>query len=145
MVSVFNEQGVRFEYPTNWNLDRQTTDSGWTVTLQSPGSAFLFLVVNEDMPSMEQMLEATLTALREDYTDLEVYDHLETIAGQPAMGHDMHFTSLDLTNTCCTRCFYSPAGTILMMWQANDLDLEEVDLVFQAICASLSLEEKYEE
>ena len=32
-------------------------------------------------------------------------------------------------------------GTILMMWQANDLELDDVEPVFRAMCASLHVEE----
>ena len=76
-----------------------------------------------------------------DYPDLEVDDCLDSLAGQPAVGHEMRFISLDLTNTCWTRCIYTPEGTALVMWQANDLEADTNEPVLRAICASLEVDE----
>jgi len=141
MPGRFDQHGIHFRYPENWRLDQEETDSGWTVTVQSPGTAFFLLSYDGEMPPPEQMLETTLEALRSDYPDLEVSDQLETLAGQPAVGHDVQFTSLDLTNTCWTRSFYTDSGTVLVMCQAADLDLDEAEPVLRAICASLQVDD----
>jgi hypothetical protein len=57
------------------------------------------------------------------------------------MGHDIRFTSLDLTNTCWTRSFYSSAGTVLVLCQFNDLESESNEPVLHAICASLEVDD----
>ncbi len=138
---VFEEDGIRFQYPDNWSLTREEADSGWTVSVQSPDTAFFLLAFDKTMPEIGAVVETALQALRADYPDLEAEDALESVAQQPALGHDITFFSLDLTNTCRTRSFYSEAGTILMMWQANDLELDAVEPIFKAMCASLRLEE----
>jgi hypothetical protein len=140
MPGRFDHQGIHFQYPENWRLEREDTETGWTVTVQSPNTAFFLLSYDADMPLTEQVLEATLTALRADYPDLEVYDRTERLAEQPAVGHDIQFTSLDLTNTCWTRSFYTDQGTVLVMCQATDLDLELAEPVLKAICASLQVD-----
>jgi len=61
---------------------------------------------------------------------------VDSVAGQPAVGHDIQFFSLDLTNTCCLRSFTCRAGTILLLWQFTDLDAEQLDPVLKAIVAS---------
>ena len=58
-----------------------------------------------------------------------------------AVGHDIQFFSLDLTNTCWTRSFYSARGTVLVMCQTSDLELEKNEPVLRAICASLEAEQ----
>jgi hypothetical protein len=141
MPGRFAQHGIRFQYPENWRLEQEETDNGWTVTVQSPGTAFFLLSCDEDMPSTEQVLETTLEALRSDYPDLEVTNELETLAGQPAAGHDIQFTSLDLTNTCWTRSFYTDNGTVLVMCQVADLDLDVAEPVLRAMCASLEVDE----
>src|SRR6266576_412064 len=98
MVALFDEAGIRFRYPENWKLEREENETGWTVSLQSPDSAFLMLSLNEEMPSIERVAETALAALREEYPDLESDDCIDSLAGQPAVGHDIHFFSLDLTN-----------------------------------------------
>ena len=141
MPAVFEESGIRFQYPENWKLEREDSDTGWTVSLQSPGTAFMMVCLREDMPSADQLAEAALDALREDYPELEADDCVDSVGGQPAIGHDIRFFSLDLTNTCWTRSFYSNQGTVLLLCQTSDLELEKNGPVLKAICASLEVEE----
>jgi hypothetical protein len=140
-MAQFDESGIRFQYPENWQLEREEYETGWTVSVQSPDTAFLLITVNAEGPEPEQMAETVLEAMRADYPDLEADEHIDTLAGQPAFGHEMHFTSLDLTNTCWTRSLYTPEGTALVMWQANDLEMETNEPVLRAICASLEVDE----
>jgi hypothetical protein len=141
MPHVFQEEGLSFRYPDGWQLEREDSDSGWTVLLQSPGTAFLTVTADGSLPTVEDMAETALEALRSDYPSLEAEERVDTLAGQMAVGHDMRFFSLDLTNTCWTRCFYSGAGTVLVLAQAADLDLEQYEPALRAICASLRVEE----
>jgi hypothetical protein len=138
---IFEEDGIRFQYPDTWQLSREEADGGWTVSVQSPNTAFFLLTFDENMPDIDQVTATVLDALKTDYPELEAEDALESIAGQPAMGHNIRFFSFDLTNTCCTRSFYSDTGTILVMWQANDLELDAVEPIFKAMLASLTLQE----
>jgi hypothetical protein len=137
---LFQADGIRFQYPDNWQLTREQAEHGWTVSVQSPDTAFFMLTLDEHMPEVGLVAQTVIDALRADYPDLEAEDALESIAGQPALGHDIRFFSFDLTNTCRTRCLYSESGTILVMLQANDLELEDVEPIFKAICASLKVE-----
>ncbi|MCI0456859.1 MAG: hypothetical protein L0Z62_07770 [Gemmataceae bacterium] len=139
MPGEFEQSGIRFQYPDNWRLERQETDTGWTVMVDSPDTAFFLLSLDELGPSSEDMLQAALDALREDYPDLEYDECVDSLAGQPALGHNLRFTSLDLTNTCWTRSFYCAAGTVLVMCQLEDRELETHEPVLRAICASLTL------
>ena len=141
MAERFANNGISFLYPENWRLEREENETGWSVLLQSPDTAFFLLSLDEDGPDSEHVANTALEALREDYDDLEAEERVDSLAGQPAVGHDIRFFSLDLTNTCCTRSFYAGAGTVLAMWQANDLELDEVEPVFNAIRASLRVEE----
>ena|ERR1700722_5076195 len=141
MAAMFDSEGILFQYPENWRLEREDSEDGWTVTVQSPETAFLLLSVNAEMPTSEDMLAASLAALQAEYKDLEYDDCVDSIAGQPAVGHDIRFISLDLTNTCWTRSFYSAAGTVLVLCQCNDLESEINEPVLRAICASLEVDD----
>src|SRR5262245_42151124 len=110
MPETFEDSGIRFRYPENWQLEREDGEDGWTVALQSPGTAFLMLCLREDMPTTDDMAEAALAALREEYPDLEAEERIDSLAGQMAVGHDINFISLDLTNTCWTRSIYTAGG-----------------------------------
>jgi hypothetical protein len=141
MAASFQEDGIQFLYPENWELQREDNESGWAVSLQSPETAFLVLSLDTEMPEMEVMAQAAFDVLKNEYKDLEADDCLEAVAGQPAVGHNVRFFSLDLTNTCWIRSFYTSAGTVLVMWQCTDLELERHEPVLRAICSSLKVEE----
>ncbi len=139
-MAEFADGGVRFQYTDNWDLEREDNEDGWTVSVQSPGTAFLMVCFRADTPDSAEVADAALEALREDYPELEAEDCVDAVAGQPALGHVVRFFSLDLTNTCWTRSFYSSQGTVLVLWQASDLELEEIEPVLRAICASFEVE-----
>ncbi len=141
MVASFEENGIAFQYPENWELSREDTDQGWTVMVQSPKTAFFLLAYDESMPDAENMADTALEALRVDYDELESEAVFGTLAGQPTVGHDVQFFSLDLTNTCWIRAFAGGTGTLLAMWQVNDLDLEEMGDVLLAIRMSLRVDD----
>jgi hypothetical protein len=140
MSKHFQEDGVSFAYPESWHLEREEAEGGWTVVVQSPGTAFLTVTLDTNTPPTEEVAETVLEALRSDYPGLEARPCVETLAGQMAVGHDIEFFSFDLTNTCWTRSLYTDAGTLLVLCQTNDLELEEYEPVLRAICASLKVE-----
>jgi hypothetical protein len=141
MPAVFEEAGIRFQYPENWPLEREPTEEGWTVLVQSPATAFLMMVFREGIPEPAALADAALEALRADYPDLEADVSVDTLAGLPALGHDIRFISLDLTNTCWTRCIAISQGTLLIMCQYNDLEEGTHQAVLRAMCASLEIED----
>jgi hypothetical protein len=141
MSSLFEREGISFRYPETWRLEPEEGAGIWTVSLQSPGTAFLTLTFDEDMPPPEEMADAALAVLREEYPTLEAEDRVETVAGQMAVGHDVSFISLDLTNTCWTRSFHTENGTVLVLCQTSDVELEKYGPVLRAVCASLRVEE----
>jgi len=122
-------------------LEREDTDTGWTVVVQSPETAFAMISLNES-PSVENMAETALATMREDYPDLDADACVDSVAGRPAVGYDIRFFSLDLTNTCWIRSFYCSRGTMVVMCQVNDLELETNEPVLRAICASLEVDDE---
>ncbi len=140
MTGHFEENGVSFDYPGNWRLEREEHEDGWAVTLSSPGTAFALVRLDRSMPLAEEVAATALAALRSDYPDLEAEPCVDMVAGEMAIGHDMHFYSLDLSNTCRTRVVYGAAGTITVLCQVNDLEEEENGPLLRAICASLRTE-----
>jgi len=137
MPARFDENGIQFQYPENWEMDRQETDGGWTVSVQSPGTAFFMVSFDGDMPEPQQMADTALEALRSEYPALESEEASSPIAGHSAVGHNVRFFSLDLTNTCWLRSFACNEGTVLVMWETNDLELERIGPVLDAMCVSL--------
>jgi hypothetical protein len=141
MSRGYEYDGISFRYPEDWQLDREESEDGWTVLLQSPGTAFMTLSCDHTGASTEEVVAATLTALQAEYPALEARPQVDTLAGQMAVGHEIQFFSLDLTNTCWTRSIDSQAGALLVLCQANDLELDEYEPVLRGICATLKVEE----
>jgi hypothetical protein len=142
MSQRFEEEGIAFEYPDDWGLEREENEEGWTVTVQSPETAFVVLRYDRDMPPREDMVQTALEALQEDYPELDAVPQVESLGGQPAVGHDIEFLSLDLTNTCWTRSLYTDAGTLLVLCQLTDLEAERHGPALRGICKSLEVAEE---
>jgi len=141
-MNTFERDGITFQYPANWRIDVEDVDEGgWAVTVSSPDTAFVLVSLRPDARDAADLADQTLAALREEYEDLEAENRLETIAGQPALGHDLDFITLDVPITCRTRSLDTLAGSLLVMCQTSEFDREQHDPVLRAIVASLKLEE----
>lgn len=140
MLRTFAEDGLAFDYPADWKLDREESEDGWAVTLQSPGAAFALVRVDRSMPPAPDVVNSALEALRADYPALEARSAVEPMAQEMAIGHDIEFFSFDLVNSCWTRCFYGPAGTVLLLCQAPDAEADHGEQLL-AIGASMRVEE----
>jgi hypothetical protein len=130
MTGIYEDHGIRFEYPGDWELE--VTDDGpvTTVALQSPGGlAFALVTTDDSRPAPAEVADEALTAMREEYPNLDATPALETINGHNAVGHDVEFISLDMTNTCAIRCFRTPRRTVLVFGQWSDLDEDSEDLI----------------
>lgn len=123
MSAIFDDHGIRFEYPEGWELDVSEEGAVATISLQSPsGLAFILVQSDEDRPAPAEVADEALEALRGEYTQLDAAPALETIAGQRAVGHDVEFISLDMTNACAIRAFRTPRRTVLVFGQWSDME-----------------------
>jgi hypothetical protein len=141
-MPAYSEDGVSFNYPDDWALEREEAENGWTVTLTSPGTAFAVITLDRNMPSTEDVVATVLEALRSDYPGLEAEPCVDMLAGEMAVGHDISFASLDLNNTCRTRSIYADAGTLLVLCQVPDIEEQEHEPGLRNICASLRVTEE---
>jgi hypothetical protein len=139
-MKEFSADGLSFSYPDDWEIERDTTAEGWTVSLQSPGAAFAVVHLDRTMPLTEEVAAKALATLEEDYPKLEAQPALDMMAGEMAVGHDVEFFSLDLAVTCWTRSFYAPAGTVMVLCQASDVGEEVHEPALRALCASMRVE-----
>ena len=142
MAKEFDEDGVRFQYPESWELEHEETEAGWTATLNSPATAFMIVSLHGDVDDPARLADHVLETLREDYPDLDAESCVETLAGQPAVGYDVNFISLDLTNTCWIRCIAAGGGSLLVLCQCTDRDLATYGPALRAVCASLRVEDE---
>jgi hypothetical protein len=139
MSNAYHNAIIQFLYPENWELNESHNRDGLTVSLQSPYSMFLFLSYYNRPLAPDELADESLQTMAEEYPELDADPVAEMIADQPAVGHDVSFFSLDLTNTCWIRALSSGEHTLLIFAQTNDLDLEQGEQTFRGICGSLKI------
>lgn len=144
MIHTFERDGIRFQYPATWTAEppEEAEDGGWTVTVQSPDTAFLLVAVRPDATDPADLADQTLAVLKAEYTELDAENAIGSLAGRPAIGHDSDFLTVDTPVSCWTRCLNSPAGPLLVMYQVSEFDRSRNEPVLRAIVASLTIAEE---
>ncbi|MDB5308792.1 MAG: hypothetical protein JWO38_2994 [Gemmataceae bacterium] len=144
MIQTFERDGVRLQYPATWvvELGETAEEGGWTVTIQSPETAFALVSLRPDADNPADLAGQTLDALTAEYKELDAEPAVETIAGRPAVGHDIDFLTVDTPVTCWTRCLDTSGGPLLVMCQTSEFDRARHELGLRAICASLKIDEE---
>ncbi len=151
MPSVFEQRGLRFEYPENWILDgtfdEASEDQVEQVIVSSPNTAFWHLTKYsheadnheaDNHVELESLFDEALAALRTEYQDMETEPTGDLLVEDRQLtGFDVGFICLDLTNTCWLRGFQTADATYLLLCQAEDREFAQVSPVFQAMLASL--------
>jgi hypothetical protein len=138
MLAVYEDRGIRFEYPADWEIE--VTDEGTitTVSIQSPGGlAFALVTVDDSRPDPAEVADQALSAMREEYPTLDATPALEPISGHNAVGHDVEFISLDLTNSCVLRSFRTPRRTVFVLAQWSDLEEDDAEATLLAVRRSI--------
>jgi hypothetical protein len=141
MSDTFARDGVRFQYPPNWQIDTEVEGDSWTASLQSPSTAFLVVSYVPGVDDPGELVEAAVEGLRKEYPELDAEDAVDTLAGQPALGADVNFVHFDLTNTCWVRAVPAAAGSVLLLAQCTDEELDTEGATLQRVMASLTVDE----
>ncbi len=134
-VKLYEDDDVRFEYPSDWDL--QVTEDGpvTTIGLDHPGGiAFLIVRTDPSCPDPEEVADAVLEAMRDEYPELDSTPAEEMLEEYCATGYDAEFVSLDFSNSASVRCFRSLRRTVLVFGQWSDLvDDDMADLVVSVL------------
>lgn len=136
MPAVFDHLGVQFQYPESWTLEADDEADGQEVTVYSPDGAFWSLTIHERGDARE-LVDLVVSAMREEYDELDSEEVADSISGQRLTGNDLNFYCLDLTNTAQVRAFSRGDKTYLMLWQAEDREFDWIAPIFRAIATSL--------
>jgi hypothetical protein len=136
-MNGYQNAALEFLYPESWQLDESRTEDGLTISLQSPYSMFVFVNCYENPLEVQDVADQALETMLQEYAELDSEPVQEKIGELPAVGYDVNFFSLDLTNTCWIRAFSAGQRTVLIFAQTSDLDLDQAEMAFRGICASL--------
>ena len=137
-IEIYEDHGVRFEYPSDWVVE--VTDEGEVTTadLQHPeGVAFVLVRTDESCSDPEATSDLALETMREEYPDLDASSVTERIGDHIVTGHDVEFFSLDVANAACIRSLRTPRRTVLVFGQWADLGGESMSDVVHGVLGSL--------
>lgn len=138
MPALFDKLGIRFLYPDNWTLDEgEVLEGNSMVSVYSPGGAFWSVILHPPGLDPEDLVEAAVDTMRQEYDDLDADAMRESIAGHDVVGSEMNFYCLDLTNTAVVRSYATDEATYLVLCQADDREYQQVAAVLDAITLSL--------
>ncbi|HEX4130311.1 MAG TPA: hypothetical protein VHZ24_09720 [Pirellulales bacterium] len=138
MAAVYEKLGIRFFFPEDWDLDEsEALDGNNMVSVYSPLGAFWSVIVHPPGLEPEDLLDAALEAMRQEYPELDAEPFCDVIQGHEIVGSDLNFYCLDLTNSALVRAFGTSRGTYLVLCQADDREFERVGAVFEAMTHSL--------
>jgi hypothetical protein len=152
MPATYERSGLYFDYPESWlleeggqsddadqagDVDPSEGDEPVSVTVHSPGGAFWTVLKYRGASDPRRYLEASLSAMREEYEDLDAEPAEESLHGHRLTGYDLNFFYLDMTNTTHIRGVKTLGSTLLILCQADDKEWERIEGVFQAMTSSL--------
>ncbi len=146
MTAQYDQGGLKFQYPENWTVDEQSgpvhsggvyiVGQNYTVTVNGPEGAF-WMATRCQGQEPQALARAALDALRQDYPKLDAEPVEEHIAGHRVWGYDVDFFCLDFVNSSRIRAVRIPQGAVLVMYQAEDRQMEKLQPIFQAMTTSL--------
>jgi hypothetical protein len=140
MNRVFDGHGIHFEYPEDWILHEQSTPEEITVTVNSPETSFWSLTLLLDRPDPYRVVETVIDALREDYSEVDVYTNEGRLGDLSAVARDVDFVCHELIGSAFIRSAVIPGGTLLVLYQGADFELEETQSLLERISKSLTWE-----
>ncbi|MDA0589162.1 MAG: hypothetical protein O2820_14720 [Planctomycetota bacterium] len=136
-MNVFEEHGVRFEYPSDWTLSQDSEDGNVAITVESGGTAFWMLTILQDRPPAEEVIQAAVDSLQDEYDDCDIYESSEQICLLPTEGCDVDFSCMELINRACLRSCEGDTTSLFVLYQTSDIEAEETTPVLQAMTQSL--------
>lgn len=137
-VHIYDDHGIRFEYPVLWEVEETADGDRASVTAQATeGLAYVLITTDTSRPAPAEMVAEAMRAMREEYPDVEVTPEVEPIDGHRAEGFDLEFFNLDLLNGCMIRAYRSAKRTILVFSQWADLEGEDAVEMIRGVMQSL--------
>ena len=135
MTATFDGLGFEFLYPDGWDLQKEESgDWPRTVSVHSPTGAFISMTLYQRPNTPEDLLDETLAALRNEYSDAEIHRTSSTVPGHDQQdAYEADFYCLDLLVTARVCQFNTSEFVLLTLYQGENRDFDELLPVFDAI------------
>ena len=141
MTAVYQKHGARFQYPRGWTLTEEQSDQEVCITVNSPDTAFWSLTLFFDRPSPEDVAETVVRAFEDEYDSVDVYPTNSDVGSVPAVGADLEFLALDLTNSAYVRVCRTARFTAVVLYQGTDHELARGLPELEAISSTIEFEQ----
>jgi hypothetical protein len=138
MTAIYDRLGVRFLYPENWKItEDNTTELPRSVAMESPRGGTWELIVYDEQRDADGLTGEVLSAMRKEYEEIEISPCSTQFGDVPAGGYNLYFYHLDLLVNSRALAAQFGEKTVLLLWQAEDREFEELEPVFTAMATSL--------
>ncbi|MBI1899902.1 MAG: hypothetical protein HYS13_02155 [Planctomycetia bacterium] len=144
MPALYDQPGICFDYPENWDIEEsEPVAKGVSqveyqqVAVQSPGGAFWTVSRYAGGRDVTEQVKAVVSAMRENYPNMDVEPIEETIGGHEVGGFELTFFYLDLISTAQVRGVVTRDDAWVIFCQAEDREFVQLGEVFRAITTSL--------
>lgn len=134
MPSHYDGLGVTVMYPDNWKVEDETDDS---VTLESPGGAFLIISRQDASIDLDQLLAQAGAAMEAEYDIVEREEETEELGNCSLPVRVQRFVYLDLIVTARFYGLKTEKYSYLLQVQGVDSDVDELLPVFRAMITTL--------
>ena len=134
----YSGNGIRFFYPEGWEVQEESNDEQTMITVQSPATAYWSLSLFEGHHDPEEIAESVLRAYRETYSDIEVQEPDVLVQGIPVVAREIDFVCVEMVSTASLIIFHTEKQTALVIFQAEDREMERVREMMEDITRSLS-------
>lgn len=138
MEETYSAHGIRFRYPSEWDVDEQDDEEQVSITVSSPGTSFWVLNLYFDRPAPDDLVEAALDAFREEYEELDIYPSRAKLCKRKTVARDIDFVCLELLNSAYVRAFRTDRFSVLVLYQGTGRELDETGPIFEKMTRSLA-------
>ncbi|QDT26534.1 hypothetical protein [Gimesia panareensis] len=140
-MKLFNEYGISFEYPDDWELTKQVDEEHGEIQISVSSEESSFWVISlyvVEIPP-EDLLNRSLEVFRDEYDELDIYKSDVKLAGKTCLARDLEFVCSELINSAFLRVFQTELFTAFVLYQATDQELQKTRKDLEAISASLDV------
>jgi hypothetical protein len=138
MDATYQFHGVKFRYPSDWEITEQQMDEQLSITVSSPLTAFWTLSLFPDCPEPDDVVETVLAAFQEEYSEMDDYPSKDRVGKRPTIARDIDFVCLDVLNLARVRAFRTAGFTALVLFQLTEAEQDETGPILEMITRSLS-------
>lgn len=140
-TNQFDNFGVQFQYPENWELEEQADDQEAMISLQSPGTAFWSLTLYYERPEPDAVIDSAISAYSEEYEEHDIYPLEANLCQRETVGKEVEFVCLELVNKATVQSFLTDRFTAVLITQSTDYEGDEIRKTLEAISMSLTCDE----